>query len=870
MQLCLLLLFAQDVFCFSLGYPFLPGYLADHGHAGTGTALAFGIYGAASIVSLLLLLMVTSSSSSSRGVLQRPSAKFWLIVASTSLSAAAGAANTAAPESYPILLMTKAIQGSASALYFVYTLNLVAAVFPAAYKTQAMAFVSAGLTLGDALGPVVGGVVYQLRGLRQALGMQPLASGVALLALLMLVVAWPSKKRPWSLHKQQQQQQQQHSRQQQKQQQQQHLADVESAAADLKVPLLADQDHAGLPAAVASSTAAAAASTPHKAAAAAAVRGNTPRCTHATAGALSHTSCRSAAAVASKRAAPSLLQLLRSTGVLSLCMLALMCQAARTALDLLLPMLLQDSVQPGIVGALFAGEAVGSVVTPFLVDWLLHKQTGEDHDESQGESKEGEDKQQQQQDGDSDDTAAGDCSREGCSSAVSRGCCQNATDCGTKQQHCCCRHQSTDTRCATADTSSRGCRQSSSSSSSSSTALAANRLLFLSAIGMAISCCLVLTAWQLPALGCSLVESCSSSSSRVLHVPLWVCPQNEAAAAVGNHIAVNTAADTQAAAGIISQGIWQSSRYTTVSEAVPGPNTAVQVKFLLGLTFRGSLVASSLKTSSSSSSGRDRIIYVHEQAAGSVEEVHFGITATAADSTASEAAHAEDAAQERYVDVVYAAAAAADAAGAASGVVFGLLQLLLTGCVLALLGGCHSSCETLIYTVLTDLVEAAAEDVGKGTTCDGVLAVRGCKTCCANAACQVCGSGIAECSTAETDDKHLPCDTSCGHVAGSLHTHVHAGVCSYHRSACCRAISDHYNYHDDTADELHEASDSTEVVMILYVLFWVVGFTVGAAVAGLPGSSVLAQQLTACVVGLVLACSAVWAWRTAAAAFGSV
>lgn len=45
--------------------------------------------------------------------------------------------------------------------------------------------------------------------------------------------------------------------------------------------------------------------------------------------------------------------------------------------------------------------------------------------------------------------------------------------------------------------------------------------------------------------------------------------------------------------------------------------------------------------------------------------------------------------------------------------------------------------------------------------------------------------------------------------------------------------------------------DPTDVVMVLYVLFWVVGFTVGAAVAGIPsGSSMLQQQLTAGAMGL--------------------
>jgi hypothetical protein len=586
LQLCLLLLFAQDVFCFSLGYPFLPGYLADHGHAGFGTAAAFGIYGAASIATLLLLLMVSSSrASSSRGLLQRPSAKYWLIVASTSLTAAAGAANTAAPESYAVLLITKAVQGSASALYFVFTLNLVAAVFPAAYKTQAMAFVSAGLTLGDALGPVAGGVVYQLKGLRQALGMQPLASGLALLALLMLVVAWPSRKRPWAL-------QQQHQKRQ-KPQQQYHHADVESAAAaaaaaELSTPLLFHHHDQGPPASPAAAAAAglAAESTvanhqcitvPHTA------RPGTAAAAAAAAAA--------ADAGASKchQAAPSLLQLLSNQGVLSLCLLALMCQAARTALDLLLPMLLQDSVQPGVVGALFAGEAVGSVVTPFLVDWLLQKQA-ESSDSLQDSCEkcvaEQEQQQQQQQHMFEYEAHIGSCRKSAVSSDTHR---------VSRQQSSCCSRQC-----------DRHVKCSSSSSSSSRTALTANKLLFISAGGMAVACCLALTAWQLPALGCGLVQASSSSSSSsssggaAMHPPAWLCSHTDAMAAAAAAAAGRrrVTKGPGVAGAYVSSPVGDSrdwwSRHVQDTVRAARVMAASNVQFGLMLGLRGSPTVSSL------------------------------------------------------------------------------------------------------------------------------------------------------------------------------------------------------------------------------------------------------------------------------------
>jgi hypothetical protein len=853
LQLCLLLLFAQDVFCFSLGYTFLPGYLAEHGHAGFGTAAAFGIYGAASIVTLLLLLMISSSrASSSRGALQRPSAKFWLIVASTSLSAAAGAANTAAPESYAVLLMTKVVQGSASALYFVYTLNLVAAVFPAAYKTQAMAFVSAGLTLGDALGPVVGGVVFQVRGLQQALGMQPLASGLALLALLMLVVVWPSRKRPWAQHKQPHHQQPlQRQQQQQQQERHHHQGDVESAAADLRAPLLSDQHDQELPSSPAAAGAAALAA--HSAAAA-----NHQRSAEAQRAVPSGTptaAAGAAGAAASYKAAPSLLQLLRSQGVLSLCLLALMCQAARTALDLLLPMLLQDNVQPGIVGALFAGEAVGSVVTPFVVDWLLHKQTASSYNlQDSCEGSAAEQEQQQQQERDVEFDAHGD-SYSSSRNAISSSSCQQDADRLSRQQTNCSRQQ--------CDTQAK-CDSSSSSSSSSRTALAANKLLFISAVGMAVSCCLVLTAWQLPALGCSLVQASSSSSSgsaAVHHVPAWLCPRTDAAAAAAaaSQRMVKGAAGAHVPAPVGDLDIWWKRDCALRMAHTPGVMAAARVQPQLLLGLRGSPVFGGVVrlTRQSNNSSDSVNTYYPLLDLQQVEMLSPNSNSTAA-AAADHSAHPE--ARLAADDMVAHEQATSDPAAAeaapAAGVAFGLLQLLVTGCVLALLGGCHSSCETLIYTVLTDLVVAAGDeqiDVGHMTQ-DSHASDSSCSSSCCCGSSTACGARAVRNVPTHQKKPSTGSSTSkphCSNAAAAGEPHDRAHI------SCSAA--------DDGAAG---SSDSTEVVMVLYVLFWVVGFTVGAAVAGLPGGSVVGQQLTGCVMGLVLAAAAYWAWKTAAAAFG--
>jgi hypothetical protein len=75
----------------------------------------------------------------------------------------------------------------------------------------------------------------------------------------------------------------------------------------------------------------------------------------------------------------------------------------------------------------------------------------------------------------------------------------------------------------------------------------------------------------------------------------------------------------------------------------------------------------------------------------------------------------------------------------------------------------------------------------------------------------------------------------------------------------------------DTADHMYTGSSScagqelesgcTEVVMVLYVLFWVVGFSVGAGVVGLmPGSDLAQLQAVACVLGLLLGAAGRWTW----------
>jgi hypothetical protein len=280
-----------------------------------------------------------------------------------------------------------------------------------------------------------------------------------------------------------------------------------------------------------------------------------------------------------------------------------------------------------------------------------------------------------------------------------------------------------------------------------------------------------------------------------------------------------------------------------------------KIKPQLWLGLRGGLpVGSFAPFTSSSSSNSDNIIIMTGQQADELPQLSVKVTAGRGDTST---------ATDQEVEIPH-AAAAVPAVDAAAGVVFGLLQLLVTGCVLALLGGCHSSCETLIYTVLTDLVEAAGNQQHKDSI--AVIAANGgSRTHCGDAVCGHHGSSCC-CSSEQCSTPVLlvPAGKCCvggsaNNAAAAEEAHMHACACSVQGISRC-----------DVSNGAGSTSDSTEVVMVLYVLFWVVGFTVGAGGAGLPGSSVLGQQLTGLVMGLVLAWSAFWAWRTAAAAFGRI
>jgi MFS family permease len=141
MQAAFLVVFANDVYCFSSSYSFLPQHLALAGHTTLQTSMAFGSYGIVSIGVLILLLYINSTASGSSVSLN---VKFFILLASTVACGLGSLLVTFLPNSYAWLVASKGIQGAASAVYFSYAFILISAIYPMEYQAQTAAFVTAG------------------------------------------------------------------------------------------------------------------------------------------------------------------------------------------------------------------------------------------------------------------------------------------------------------------------------------------------------------------------------------------------------------------------------------------------------------------------------------------------------------------------------------------------------------------------------------------------------------------------------------------------------------------------------------------------------------------------------------------------------
>jgi hypothetical protein len=583
----------------------------------------------------------------------------------------------------------------------------------------------------------------------------------------------------------------------------------------------------------------------------------------------------SSPSAAARQAAPLsrlqlLQQLLRRPAISSLCLLALMAQAARTAVDLLLPIMLKGSVQPGVIGLLFAGEAVGSVVAPFLVDGLLHRHSNKPRSSS------------------SSNSTGGSCKRG-----------QTGEQKGT-----------------------RGMTEPSSSGSISY----ASWLLLLSAVGMAICCALVLTAWQLPSAvqQVSLHGQAGGAAAAAAHITGTgnkSIHSSDTAVAWGNAPHAAQQAAGQLAAGTASIS-WENQGTGSGSDGVVW-------------------TAGSFLVANASWVARSACVFVQLQVLR-----HGGrgglLPAAASPAAYSPAFNPESGTvkfSERLLRSVSEMSHFVGESAGGSGC-FGLAELAIIGLVLLFLGSLHSSCETLIYAVLTDIiapsesdnvidnsddiwcgiVTAESEGSEGGGQCERVR-LQQCQQHhpaagphVAPAVCGLAGVYASAAPQADVEAVYVDDRSDCSAAAAAAASGSSLGDAASVDAAAVDAVaangSDEFDLEIQVNDgspcslklapsqdvscledpthfcDSHTSakpapvqvaafsgavdgseSDCTEVVMVLYVLFWVVGFSVGAAVVGLlPGTGLSQLQAVASVLAVLLATVGRWTWLAVATA----
>jgi hypothetical protein len=141
--------------------------------------------------------------------------------------------------------------------------------------------------------------------------------------------------------------------------------------------------------------------------------------------------------------------------------------------------------------------------------------------------------------------------------------------------------------------------------------------------------------------------------------------------------------------------------------------------------------------------------------------------------------------------------------------------LLLIASLLLVMGAGHSACETLIYTLLTHLV--AAWPLAEHKDSQGPSMPQQQQRC------------------RQQQEAQQMCQQGGSSAAG-------LAVCGDNTSGA--------------EDAAAAQAQVTQLVMVLYVLFWVAGFSIGAAAAGLP-QGLLQQQATCWAMGAALLVSSV-------------
>eukprot|EP00775_Hariotina_reticulata_P008877 gene8877-9055_t len=173
-----------DVFTYSGPDTFLGVALADQGASTGQVMVAYGMVGAASAVTGILVLLCQSNTFIASIKLSSK----WLLMLSAQSIATAAAAVTAVWPTLTVITASRAAHGVAAVVFITYCLVVLMEVSPKHHLGLGIALVTAGMTAGDAIAPVLGAVVFDKGGLRAACSMIAAVNLLALVALGLPVI----------------------------------------------------------------------------------------------------------------------------------------------------------------------------------------------------------------------------------------------------------------------------------------------------------------------------------------------------------------------------------------------------------------------------------------------------------------------------------------------------------------------------------------------------------------------------------------------------------------------------------------------------------------------------------------------------------
>eukprot|EP00775_Hariotina_reticulata_P001139 gene1139-1479_t len=168
-----------DVFTYSGPDTFLGVALADQGASTGQVMVAYGIVGAATAVNGILVLLCQSVRCVA---CMRISSKWVLMLLAQGIATVAAVAASVWP-TFTVITTSRAVHGAAVVVAMIYCLVLLIEVSPKTQLGLGISLVTAGMTAGDAIAPVLGAVVYDKGGLRAALSMIAAVNLLALAAL---------------------------------------------------------------------------------------------------------------------------------------------------------------------------------------------------------------------------------------------------------------------------------------------------------------------------------------------------------------------------------------------------------------------------------------------------------------------------------------------------------------------------------------------------------------------------------------------------------------------------------------------------------------------------------------------------------------